>query len=407
MSFLGRAIVVLSLASCSYGFDRVLLVRHCTRSMYPTLRGRGDPDFDYASNYTAKAFPTNEEWEAGGVAQCTQRGKEIAELFGKSLFSKGILPAPVTVVADNVSRCATTAEQMVKGLNSVSHSYATYSGVTKTLAPSGWPGMCSSETAEDRIVSMQNMIKLAESGTHYLSKAWKERRHIMAELQDVVGKGEAPSILDIPDKIADIGRYVGGLHVSSQGMVENFILEAGAGLPVAWGALDNHKDRRNLWDRFSLLNILYNRINHNGIAPATRDGAVVVDVLQQLQNTRQGSLVLVGHDTNVDNAAALLNLTWSCGPYVDNASPPHIGLLFEKADDGVKIKAICTALDDSDELFPSPGEVILGQVRKGETAFTISPVDPLIQEARAHINKFNGSDCIGSILEQPLYTVVV
>jgi hypothetical protein len=254
---------------------------------------------------------------------------------------------------------------------------------------------------------MKQMIQLAESGRHYLSKAWKERRDMMAQLQDIVGKGEAPSILDIPDKIAEIGRYVGGLNVASQGMVENFILEAGAGIPVAWGALDNHKDRRYLWDRLSLLNILYNRINHNGIAPATRDGAVVVDVLRQVQNAKQGSLVLVGHDTNVDNAAALLNLTWSCGPYADNASPPHIGLLFERADDDVRIRAICTALDDSDESFPSPGEVILGQVRKGDTPFTTSPVDPLIEEARANINKFNGSDCIGPILEQPPLTAVV
>lgn len=253
------------------------------------------------------------------------------------------------------------------------------------------------------------MIKLAESGKSYLSEAWKSRSDLMSTLQDLVGKGEAPSVLDIPNKIDDGGNYVGGLMASSQAMIENFLLEAGAGLSVAWGALDGKKGRELLWQRLSPLNVLYNRVNHNGIPLATRDGAVILGILQSLLEKSLGSLVLVGHDTNVDSIAALLDLTWSCGPFADNESPPHIGLLFEKEPHGVSIKAVCTALDDSNEDF-TPGEALLGEVRKepGEQKFGTVAIDDLIQEARTKLNQWGGLDCAAKPLgEDELPTTIV
>lgn len=400
-----RTVVLLWCVTLASGFDRILLVRHCVRSMYPTLRRRGDPSFDDANNYTAKPFPSGSIWQAEGDGTCTLRGKYIARTFGKSLLAQGLLggssDAPVVVVADNISRCIVSAEELVKGLNDASPSHvATYKGITRSLAPSGWAGLCAPEDANDRIMTMKAMIHEVASGGHYLSDAWNTRRQVQAELQDLVGAGAAPNISTIPDQVNEHGIYVGGLFVSSQGMVENFILEAGAGIPVAWGRLDNQKGRRYMWERLSPLNVLYNRINHNGEAPATRDGAVIVGILSQLNNATPGSLVLVGHDTNVDNVAALLDLTWSCGPFADNESPPQIGLLFESDGNNVRIKVVCAALDDSDQAFPVPGEVNVGEVRKGKQAFTSAPISELLGEVRPKLNRWGGSDCVGPIFGQ-------
>jgi len=407
----GFSLWIVTLAS---SFDSILLVRHCARSMYPTLRRRGDPNFDNANNYTAQPFPSESLWSAEGEGTCTSRGKDIARTFGKSLRAQGLLggnpEAPVIVVADNISRCIVSAEEIVKGLNVASPSnVATYNGITRSLDPSGWAGLCAPEDAKDRTMTMQAMIREVASGGHYLSDAWSTRRQVQAELQDLVGAGAAPSISTIPDHINENGIYVGGLFVSSQGMIENFILEAGAGIPVAWGRLDNQTGRQYLWERLSPLNVLYNRINHNGEAPATRDGAVIVGILRELNNSTPGSLVLVGHDTNVDNVAALLDLTWSCGPFADNESPPQVGLLFEMHGNNVRIKVVCTALDHSDPAFPVPGEVIVGEVRKGKAVFTGAPVSRLLGEVRPKLSRWGGSDCAGPVFGQTerLSSVVV
>lgn len=401
MAFLLRAVVVSACFLCCHGAEQVLIMRHCVRSMYPTLRGRGDPHFDYADNYTAKPFPTQEEWNADGVAHCTKRGLELAEAFGKSIREKGILLDPISVIADNVSRCIATANQMVKGLGP----NARYDGLTKALDPTG-NGLCPPASTENFTAGVQSMINLAESGKSYLSEAWNARDDLMASLQGLVGAGEAPSILDIPTEISKGGPYVGGLYVSSQGMIENFILEAGAGISVAWGALDSKKDRKFLWEHLSPLNVLYNRINHNGISIASRDGAVIIGILQKLLDKSQESLVLVGHDTNVDNIAALLDLTWSCGPFADNETPPLVGLLFERVADGVNIRVICTALDDSDE-GATPGEALIGEVRKGEQQIDTIAIKEVMQEARGKLEEWGGLNCVAPCSEPALLTMVV
>jgi len=147
-----------------------------------------------------------------------------------------------------------------------------------------------------------------------------------------------------------------------------------------------------LWQELSPLNVLYNRINHNGIPQATRDGAVVVSILRSLSQKSLGSLVLVGHDTNVDNVAALLGLTWSCGPYADNESPPHIGLLFENTANGVSIQVVCTAIDEA-HANATPGEALLGQVRKDEQPMVAIPNHRLMQDVLTQLERWGGLAC--------------
>lgn len=389
MTLVKRIVLALTLGLGCNAVERVLLVRHCVRSMYPTLRGRGEAEFDFADNYTAKSFPTLQEWRSDGVGHCTEKGLEIAKAFGASLVERGVLSPPISVVSDNISRCISTANQMVSGLGS----NATYVGLTKTLDPTKY-GLCEDASPENKTAGVQSMIDFAKSGNSYLSAAWRDRKELMSMLQSVVGIGEAPSILDIKNKIDDQGHYVGGLYISSQAMIENFMLEAGAGISVGWGELDSKKGRELLWQELSPLNVLYNRINHNGIPKATRDGAIIVSILQSLLEKSLGSLVLVGHDTNVDNVAALLGLTWSCGPYADNESPPHIGLLFENTANGVSISVVCTAIDEGygDVVV---GTALVGKVRKDGQPMASVLNQKLMQEAHAQLEKWDGLGCAG------------
>lgn len=381
--------------------DQVLLVRHCVRSMYPTLRGRGDPNFDFSNNYTAYPFPTQEEWKADGVAHCTQNGLKISHDYAASLQQKFALSLPITVVADNISRCIQTAQQMASGFGR----NAVYKGITQALDPVT-NKLCPPSSPKNKTKGVSSMIELAQSSHSYLSKTWKQRDQLKAQLQDFVGKGVAPSISDIPDHINSQGNYIGGMHVSSQGMLENFILEAGSNMSVAWGAFDGEA-RKLLWEHFSPLNVLYNQINHNSVTLASRDGSIAVGIFQHLLESGNGSVVFVGHDTNVDNVAALLGLTWQCGSYADNESPPHIGLLFSRhgAHDA-SVEIVCAALDGS--YGNIPGTALTGVVKRDQDIVSKVSIKSSLQEVRDKLNYWGGLECVSApMIEESLSTVVV
>lgn len=384
-----KAVVVGGLVAGVRGADKVFITRHCVRSMYPTLRGRADPSFDHADNYTALPFPTNDEWHSDGIATCTARGQQLAQVFGESLSEH--LPRPISIVADNSARCIDTAQRVALGLGEG----VSYDGTVLSLDPVKW-GVCSQLSGDDLEVGVQSMLDEVEAGLGPFAAAWAQRHEFMARLQDLVGKGEAPNITEIPDTISD-GVYVGGLHASSQAMVENFILEAGAGMPVAWGALDG-VHREELWRDFMPLNILYNAINHRGLPLATRNGPVIMSILQQLKDPTTGTNILLGHDTNLDAIATILGMTWSCGPFADNASPPHIGLLFERdpSSSRVMVRSVCTAFDDDD----TAGKVIFGTVSKTSLDMNgLVEIEDLESEAKMNLDKWGGLDCVVPVPE--------
>jgi len=353
--------------------------------MYPTLRGRADPAFDHSDNYTALPFPTLEEWQSEAWATCTPRGQQLAQIFGQSLSEH--LPRPISVVADKASvRCIDTAQRVALGLGEG----VSYDGTVLSLDPVPL-GVCPPLSRDELAVGVQSMLDEVEAGHGPYAAAWAQRYELMARLQDLVGKGEAPNITQIPSVLPH-GVFVGGLQAASQAMVENFILEAGAGMTVAWGALDGER-REELWKDFMPLSILYNAINHRGLPIATRNGPVVMSILQQLQDAAAGTNILLGHDTNVDAIATILGLTWRCGPFADNASPPHIGLLFERDPSSLRVtvRSVCTAFDDDD----TAGKVIFGTVSKTSSDMSrLFEIADLETEAKQNLDKWGGLDCV-------------
>ena len=57
----------------------------------------------------------------------------------------------------------------------------------------------------------------------------------LEELQQLVGHGAAPALNEVALNVSG-GYLTGGLYVASEGIIETFILEAGAGLQVPLSA---------------------------------------------------------------------------------------------------------------------------------------------------------------------------
>merc|ERR1712136_142873 len=111
------AACILGLLHIAHSDEKVLFLRHCVRGPYHTLyTDRGAVGFNYADNYTAQPFPTDDAWGVSGEAWCTQRGKSMATTLGVSL--QQVLPSPISVTADDSHRCVDTAQHLAAELDS-------------------------------------------------------------------------------------------------------------------------------------------------------------------------------------------------------------------------------------------------------------------------------------------------
>jgi len=339
------------------------MLRHCVRTPYPALfPDHGAPGFNDPNNYTARPFPTAADWGVSGVAVCTPRGKRIAAALGGSL--RAVLPRPVSAVADESPRCVETMKSIAAGLDIPARSL----GVDAPVFDPVRAKICRGLSDDEKGSSIEEQIAVANTTGTYLNGAWAKREALLAELQDLVGVGEAPPIAQIPDRVAK-GYYMGGMYVASQAMVATFLLEAGAGLPSAWGLLDGPR-REELWSKWMSLDLLFNRINHGGSRVATRlGGPTLWRILELVGDESAGSVVMVGHDTNLDAIAKLAGLEWQCGPFTPNGTPPVGGLVFTRHGDGISIEALCTPFDGD-----GVGKVVLGRVDMGTQRVSEEPV---------------------------------
>lgn len=351
------------LSSPCHGVEKVAILRHCARTSYPTLfPDHGAPGFDDPSNYTARPFPTLTEWGVEDIAECTARGRSIAQALGKSL--RVSLPNPISAIADETKRCVQTMDDIAMGLNMPARS----TSVNVPIFDPVKAKVCRRISNAEKSSSIQEQLALANTSGSYLNDNWVKRDALLAELQELVGAGVAPPITEIPNHIAE-GYYEGGLYVASQGMIETFILEAGAGLPSAWGKLDGSK-RGELWSKWMAFSLMFNRINHGGSLHATRlGGATVWHILELLEDPGAGSTIMVGHDTNLDAIAKLADLQWQCGPFTPNGTPPVGGLLFTRDGENIYIEALCTPFDGD-----AVGSVMFGPVDMSSQRVSQSPV---------------------------------
>lgn len=374
-----------AVSACLFGLlysalsdEKVLFLRHCVRGPYKELyTNRGAVGLNYADNYTAQPFPTDEDWGVSGEALCTQLGKSMVTSLGRSL--QRVLPSPVSVTADDSPRCVDTAQHLAAELNSAA-------SVDQELFFPDKANICPPLNTSELAASVEEQLALAQTPGSYLNGVWELKQSLLAELQALVGKGAAPSMEDLPDHISE-GYFVGGLFAASEAIIERFILEAGDDLPVAWGKLDGLR-REELWRKWQPLHVLYGRLNHGGTILATRNGGQSLwHILQLLESGSGGSTVLVGHDTNLDSIAKLADLQWQCGPFAPNGTPPVTGLLFSREGGDVRIQAVCTPYEG--ELV---GSVLFGPVSVG--AVPVSELPMSLTALKSAVEKRLDFDCI-------------
>ena len=298
---------------------------------------QGAQGFDYPDNYTAATFPA--QWNTSSTAACTPRGIELSQKFAQSLSAR--LTAPVSILADNVTRNLQTAQAVRQGLGSsageVQPDGALFNPVSNKV--------CADLSTEEYNGQIKGQLASVADPKSPLHSEWSQHQVKLAELQTLVGTGVAPALEHIPTNVSG-GYLTGGLYVASEGLIETFMLEAGSGLSVAWGSLDG-SNRSALYHNWLELHGLYAHLNHGGVKIGARNGgAVLWHTLEELDSTDGGSSVLVGHDLTLDGIGSLLGISWGCGPFSESATPPMSGLLFSRTSAGnVAIQAVSICSD--------------------------------------------------------------
>jgi len=352
-SLVHTTLLLLCCIGASQAADSVIIMRHCVRSPYPSLRtGRGAPGFNSPDNYTADAFPT-QAWNVTGTAVCTARGMALAAQYGAALRSH--LTLPVSVRADNVTRNLQTAAALVSGLGGAIRVHP-----DKPLFNPVSAKVCADLTADEYNQQISTQIERASSSDSRVHSEYTQYITELEELQQLVGHGAAPALNEVALNVSG-GYLTGGLYVASEGIIETFILEAGAGLQVSWGSLDG-KNRSELYNKWLPLRVLYSFLNHGGEKIGARNsGAVLWRALDQLVDPSVGSEIMVGHDLTLDGIASLLDMSWQCGPFPAGATPPTAGLLLTKIKPGtVRVQAICSAFEGKDAGGLQFGMVTIG-----------------------------------------------
>ena len=139
------------------------------------------------------------------------------------------------------------------------------------------------------------------------------------------------------DRLADV---VGPLKTGSE-MAENFLLEYTDGMPekdLGWGRLN----RDNLLEAMSIHALYVEVIRRDPYLAQVQMSNLLSHILRSMEQAvsnrdvagalgHRGDrvLIVVGHDTNIDNIGALLQVSWLLDGYQRNDTPPGGALMFE------------------------------------------------------------------------------
>jgi hypothetical protein len=111
---------------------------------------------------------------------------------------------------------------------------------------------------------------------------------------------------------------------------ETFLMQYGAGLPVAWGALkptEMYQLQQMLvyeWSSGRSAKLIEQ-------AKPSRMLSAIVEALGQPGNT---TTIFIGHDTDLNGLAVLLEVGWGAPPHPDNTTAPNVALRFRAQAEG-------------------------------------------------------------------------
>jgi len=301
---------------------KLLLLRHCPRAPYPNDRHPPLPpgNYSHVGNFSSRSFPSTADWQAK-PGQCTPAGVQLARQIGASLPSVLGTARTVRVLADQQQRCQDTAAALGLNQTAVEVTQALFDPLSAHISGCKQPAW--QQTVEGEVARLELELKAA--------------RMQLKELQELLGKGVAPLLEDIPDNVSN-GYLVGALRVASEVIVETFLLERLSALPVAWGQLTDEGLQRLLQLRTAYFPAMY-----GGRDIAQRYGSGILAELMSL-DASQATSVLVGHDTSLQALQSLLGLGWQCGPWTKGSTTPLLGVLFTASEGKVRVQSVCPTL---------------------------------------------------------------
>lgn len=286
----------------------VFVMRHCLRAT-PTQSGvYGAPGYNAFDNYSSHHFP---DWPVPAY-QCLPQGLEIVKSFGKHLspsLPKGKLAVKVDTAA---KRDNDTAIALLEGLGrSTAYIPAPY-----LFNPVGY-GLCKAPTVNETIAALKANFAANPPPPNHVER--------LTRLQTVLGQGKAPPIQTIPDKVYDNGYFTGGGSVASE-FSEAFLMQQGAGMPVAWGQM-SEADVNDLLTE----HIWYRAVNDRAPPLIARSHSIMVEEIMSFLEDRilDDTLFLVGHDGDLDAMAEMFGLEWHTAPFPPNATTPGSALRFD------------------------------------------------------------------------------
>jgi 4-phytase/acid phosphatase len=313
---------------------------------------------------TERALWTPQTWPAWTEppGNLTARGARLVALVGRyhhdllvaeRLFPEQGCPSrgSVYVYADLPERTRTTAQALLDGLAPGcglalrTKQDARVDGLFHPLEA----GVC----RLDPLVAQEDILKRASGD---LNRATLDLKGPLAPLQSALecckpalcaalGRGESCKLPDLPTAVSPLpdGRGVellGALAIASEA-AESFLLEYAEGLEpamVAWGRLDAVRMQQT----FRLHTEAFDLMERTPYLARRQGSALLMKAAAAITSGRSAGLgvadndvrdakfvAYIGHDTNIANLAAIIDVSWTQLGYQRNQTPPAGALMFE------------------------------------------------------------------------------
>jgi 4-phytase/acid phosphatase len=292
----------------------------------------------------------------------TARGAQLVTLVGRyhrdvliaeHLFPEQGCPARGSIVihADVAERTKGTAQALLDGL-------APGCGLTfRTKADARVDGLFHPLEAGvcrlDALAAQTDVLKRASGD---LNRALQDLKAPLAPLQAALdcckpalcsayGRGDKCKVSDLPTGMSPLPdgkglELIGGLAIASQA-AETILLEYAEGIEsssVAWGRLDAAR----MLQSFRLHTEAMDLLERTPYLARRQGSALLMKAAAAITSARSAGLgvadndvrdakfiAYVGHDTNIANLAAIMDVSWTQPGYQRNQTPPAGALMFE------------------------------------------------------------------------------
>lgn len=285
--------------------SRILVLRHCARA---TVQD------DLIAKYAAAPMP---RWDVP-ANWCTARGVELVERMGRALVDRwGVDPGRVRFVVDIVLRDAVTASSLLEGVGQQSAPVNFDATIFKTTDPTVGAPVCDKPS---------KAVTVAERKARFekVPVPWS-LGDALKEMQSIIGVGPAGPIADLGGLTLDgEGKPAGAAYVLQLfGQLVHYAYASG--IPFA-NATAEQANRFLAWHDW------YRSITDFNSERVVENAHLLAALLKDPAELNGGTDIYVGHDSNIDGLATVLDLVWDAPPYMGGLlqpTPPMSGLWFE------------------------------------------------------------------------------